>query len=48
MDERSARTVEIPDYQIGWAVLTAIRLLDTLKRNFLFYAVKILQAYPGR
>ena len=25
-----------PDYQVGWAVLVASTLLDTLKRNFCF------------
>ena len=25
-----------PDYQLGWAVLAASRLLDTLTRNFHF------------
>ena len=27
-------STETPDYQLGWAVLAASRLMDTLKRNF--------------
>ena len=27
-------TPQTPDYQLGWAVLAASRLLDTLKQNF--------------
>ena len=29
-------STETPNYQLGWAILAASRLLDTLKRNFHF------------
>ena len=50
-EERSEETVDwpppqTPDYQLGWAVLAASKLLDTLKRIFLFFVVKILPIYP--
>ena len=38
-------TPQTPDYQLGWTVLDASRLLDTVKWNFLIYGVKILLTY---
>ena len=41
-------TPKTTDYQLGWAVWAASRLLDTLKRNFYFnfYAVKFFPTNP--
>ena len=36
-------TPKTPDYQLGWAVMDASRLLDTLKRNFCFMQWKLSQ-----
>ena len=33
-------TSKTPDYQLGWAVWAASRLLDTLKRNFVLCSEK--------
>ena len=52
-EELSGGTVDWPpkpkilDYQLGWAVLAARRLLDTLKQNFEFSQPTLLHNIKG-